>query len=147
MKFLITHINYAGMNAREMIYKSLSWRSVEALHNGPSCSAKTRASEWTWRREETQVWLKTLKLCFRGLLTFTHDGIFICRAGGGVWGESGQTLLLPAAASVQQPSITSRFPCLHTRQHNRPQSFAVLLHFFWPTAFTLWNLLLKSIPT
>lgn len=69
--------------------------------------------------EETQVWLKTVKLCFRGLLTFTHDGIFICRAGGGVWGESGQTLLLPAAASVQQPSISSRFPCLHTRQHSR----------------------------
>lgn len=50
--------------------------------------------------------------------------------GRGVWGESGQTLLLPAAASVQQPSISRRFPCLHTRQHNRPESFAVVLHFF-----------------
>lgn len=49
MKFLITHINYAGMNAREMIYKSLSSKSIEALHNGPSCSANKRASKWTWR--------------------------------------------------------------------------------------------------
>lgn len=82
--------------------------------------------------EETRVCLKTLKLIFRGLLTFTHDGIFICRPGGGVWGESGQTLLLPPPASVQQPSISSRLPCLHTRQHNRPESFAVLLRFFGP---------------
>lgn len=95
----------------------------------------------SWRKElqneldaakETQVGLKTLKLCFRGLLTFTHDGIFICRAEGGVRGESGQNLLLPAAASVQQPSISSRFPCLHTPQHNWPESFAVLLHLFGP---------------
>lgn len=50
MKFLITHINYAGMNAREMIYKSLSSKSIEALHNGPSCSTNKRASKWTWRR-------------------------------------------------------------------------------------------------
>lgn len=50
MKFLITHINYAGMNAREMIYKSLSSRSVEALHNGASCAVNKGASKWTWRR-------------------------------------------------------------------------------------------------
>lgn len=87
--------------------------------------------------EETRVCLKTLKLCFRGLLTFTHDGIFICRPGGGVWGESGQTLLLPPPASVQQPSISSRFPCLHTRQHNRPESFAVLLRFLAHCLHTL----------
>lgn len=32
--------------------------------------------------EETRVCLKTLKLCFRGLLTFTHDGIFYLQARG-----------------------------------------------------------------
>lgn len=36
MKILITHINYAGMNAREMIYKPLSSKSFEPCrHNGP----------------------------------------------------------------------------------------------------------------
>lgn len=29
MEILITHINYAGMNEREMIYKSLSSKSIE----------------------------------------------------------------------------------------------------------------------
>lgn len=30
MEILITHINYAGMNAREMIYKPLPSKSIEA---------------------------------------------------------------------------------------------------------------------
>lgn len=80
---------------------------------------------------------------FLSALTFTHDGIFIWRPGGGIqrriWTDPAITTSSLGATTIN----LLEFPCLHTGQHNRHESFTVLPHFFCPlpTHFEVYSAL------
>lgn len=146
MKFLITHINYAGMNAREVIYKSLSSKSAEPLDNGPSCHMNKSALDWIWLPQMPQSGHKTVSRHsnFVSVSPNLHPwwdfyletrGRYLKR----IWTDPAITTTSLGATTIN----LLKFPCLHTGQHNRHESFTVLPRFFCPlpTHFEVYSAL------
>lgn len=134
MKFLITHINYAGRNAREMIYKSLSSKSAEPLHNGPLCRMNKSAVGWVWLPQMPQSGHKSVwrRSNFVSVSPNLHPWWDFYLETRGRYLKRIQTDPAITTTSLGATTINLlEFPCLHTGQHNRHESFTVLPHFFF----------------
>lgn len=140
MEILITHINYAGMNAREMIYKSLSSKSIEPWHNGLSCYMQKCALSWifitqTPQRRQKSPWRRPSFVSISPHLRPWWD--FYLEA----WGRDLNRIWTgPAITTTQQPH-NHQSPQVYTQDSTTVMSHSLFSHVFCPSPATLPTML------